>query len=74
MAAFYAHVAAGETADFMHGRVSALFIGASKQLGEFESGTGARLLEVSVPMAVTVLSASLFPVVLRKADRPETSG
>jgi hypothetical protein len=58
--------------------VSTLFIGASNELGEFESGFVARLLG---PMgsalfggvgaiAVTALWARLFPE-LRKADRLE---
>ena len=65
--------------DRMRGRVSAvstLFIGASNELGEFESGVVARLLgpvrAVAFgglgAMAVTALWAWLFPS-LRKADR-----
>ncbi len=67
------------TPDQMRGRVSAvsfLFIGASNELGEFESGVVARLLgPVGAAvfggvgaMAVTGLWAWLFPA-LRKADR-----
>ncbi len=67
------------TPDPMRGRVSAvatLFIGASNELGEFESGSVARLLGPvgSVAfgglgaMAVTAVWAWLFPS-LRKADR-----
>ena len=67
------------TPDPMRGRVSAvatLFIGASNELGEFESGSVARLLGPvgSVAfggvgaMVVTALWAWLFPT-LRKADR-----
>jgi MFS family permease len=67
------------TPDPMRGRVSAvstLFIGASNELGEFESGVAARLLGPvgSVAfggfgaMAVTALWAWLFPP-LRTADR-----
>jgi hypothetical protein len=67
------------TPDPMRGRVSAvstLFIGASNELGEFESGVAARLLGPvgSVAfgglgaMAVTALWAWLFPS-LRTADR-----
>ena len=67
------------TPDRMRGRVSAvatLFIGASNELGEFESGVVARLLGPvgSVAfggygaMAVTAVWAWLFPT-LRKADR-----
>jgi hypothetical protein len=65
----------------MRGRVAAvsgLFIGASNELGEFESGVGARFLGpvgaavaggVGAVMA-TALWARLFPD-LRKADRLE---
>ena len=67
------------TPDIMRGRVAAvstLFIGASNELGEFESGVAARLLG---PIGATVfggvgalivtgLWATLFPA-LRKADR-----
>lgn len=67
------------TPDRMRGRVSAvstLFIGASNELGEFESGVVARLLgpvgAVAFggygSMAVTALWAWLFPP-LRKADK-----
>jgi hypothetical protein len=67
------------TPDGMRGRVSAvatLFIGASNELGEFESGVVARFLGPvgSVAfggfgaMAVTAAWARLFPR-LRKADR-----
>jgi MFS family permease len=67
------------TPDAMRGRVAAvstLFIGASNELGEFESGVAARILG---PIGATVFGgvgalivtgvwASLFPA-LRKADR-----
>jgi hypothetical protein len=67
------------TPDAMRGRVSAvssLFIGASNELGEFESGVAARLLG---PVGATVFGgigalvvtgawAGLFPA-LRRADR-----
>jgi MFS family permease len=67
------------TPDPMRGRVSAvsyLFVGASNELGEFETGVVARLLgPVSAAvfggigsMAVTGVWAGLFPS-LRKADR-----
>ena len=67
------------TPDAMRGRVSAvsgLFIGASNELGEFETGVMARLLGPVIAclaggigaMAVTGLWAWLFPA-LRKADR-----
>jgi MFS family permease len=67
------------TPDPMRGRVAAvssLFIGASNELGEFESGVAARLLgPVGAAlfggvgaMAVTGIWAFLFPA-LRKADR-----
>lgn len=67
------------TPDAMRGRVSAvstLFIGASNELGEFESGVVARLLGPvgavafggAGAVAVTALWAWLFPS-LRKADR-----
>jgi hypothetical protein len=67
------------TPDPMRGRVSAvatLFIGASNELGEFESGVVARVLgpvaAVAVggvgAMAVTAFWAWLFPR-LRTADR-----
>jgi MFS family permease len=67
------------TPDRMRGRVSAvatLFIGASNELGEFESGVVARVLGPvgSVAfggfgaMAVTAIWARLFPT-LREADR-----
>jgi hypothetical protein len=63
----------------MRGRVSAvatLFIGASNELGEFESGVAARLLgpvgAVAFggigALAVTAVWARLFPS-LRRADR-----
>lgn len=67
------------TPDQMRGRVSAvssLFIGASNELGDFESGLMARLLGPVVAVAaggagallVTGAWAALFPA-LRKADR-----
>jgi MFS family permease len=67
------------TPDPMRGRVAAvsyLFVGASNELGEFETGVAARLLgPVSAAlfggvgsMAVTGVWAGLFPA-LRKADR-----
>jgi MFS family permease len=67
------------TPDAMRGRVAAvsyLFVGASNELGEFETGVVARLLgPVSAAvfggigsMAVTGVWAGLFPA-LRKADR-----
>ena len=73
------------TPDPMRGRVSAvsgLFIGASNELGEFETGVVARVLGPVLAclaggvgaMGVTGLWASLFPA-LRNADRldaPET--
>jgi MFS family permease len=69
------------TPDPMRGRVSAvssLFIGASNELGEFESGGMARLLGPvgsaifggCGAIAVTLLWAWIFPA-LRKADRLE---
>jgi MFS family permease len=69
------------TPDHMRGRVasvSSVFIGASNELGEFESGVVARILgPVGAAvfggvgaMAVTVLWARLFPD-LRRADRLE---
>jgi len=69
------------TPDAMRGRVAAvsgLFIGASNELGEFESGVAARFLGVVGAavfggvgaLAVTGLWAWLFPA-LRKADRLE---
>jgi len=69
------------TPDAMRGRVSAvssLFIGASNELGEFESGGMARLLGPigsaifggCGAIVVTLLWAWLFPA-LRKADRLE---
>lgn len=69
------------TPDRMRGRVSAvstLFIGASNELGEFESGVAARFLgpvgAVAFggfgAMAVTALWARLFPA-LRTADKLE---
>jgi MFS family permease len=72
------------TPDFMRGRVSAvsgLFISASNELGEFESGVAARLLGPVGSallggvgsMAVTGIWARMFPA-LRKADRLESSG
>lgn len=72
------------TPDLMRGRVSALsglFISASNELGEFESGVAARwlgpvgsaLLGGIGSIAVTAIWAKLFPA-LRKADRLETSG
>ncbi len=67
------------TPDHMRGRVSAvsaLFIGASNELGEFESGVAARFLGPVVAAVmggagsifITMLWAKLFPA-LRKADR-----
>ena len=67
------------TPDRMRGRASAvstLFIGASNELGEFESGLAARLLGPVTAvasggagaMAVTAIWAWFFPR-LRKADR-----
>jgi len=67
------------TPDHMRGRVAAvsgLFIGASNELGEFESGVAARFLGPVAAaayggvgaMIVTGLWAKLFPA-LRKADR-----
>jgi MFS family permease len=67
------------TPDRMRGRVSAvstLFVGASNELGEFESGVAARFLGPVAAVAfggggaiaVTALWAWLFPA-LRKADR-----
>ena len=69
------------TPDAMRGRVSAvstLFIGASNELGEFESGVvarflgpvGAALFGGVGAMIVTGLWSALFPA-LRKADRLE---
>ena len=69
------------TPDAMRGRVAAvstLFISASNELGEFESGLAARFLSVvgsvvfggSGALAVTALWAWAFPA-LRKADRLE---
>jgi MFS family permease len=69
------------TPDAMRGRVSAvssLFIGASNELGEFESGGMARLLGPvgsaifggCGAIVVTLLWAGIFPA-LRKADRLE---
>ncbi len=69
------------TPDAMRGRVSAvssLFIGASNELGEFESGGMARLLGPvgsaifggCGAILVTLLWAGLFPA-MRKADRLE---
>jgi hypothetical protein len=66
------------TPDFMRGRVSAvnfLFIGASNQLGEFESGVaaallgpvGAALFGGVAAIVVVGLWAALFPE-LRRAD------
>jgi MFS family permease len=68
------------TPDDMRGRVSAvnsIFIGASNQLGEFESGTTAAWLG-TVPAAVlggvgTIVVVSLWAILfpaLRRADRP----
>lgn len=67
------------TPDAMRGRVSAvsgLFISASNELGEFESGVAARFLGIvgsaifggAGSIAVTGLWARIFPA-LRKADR-----
>jgi MFS family permease len=67
------------TPDAMRGRVSAvssLFVGASNELGEFETGVMARLIGPvgavvaggAASLAVTALWAKLFPA-LRKADR-----
>jgi len=72
------------TPDHMRGRVgavSSLFIGASNELGEFESGVAARILgPVSAvvfggvgAVVITGLWAGLFPE-LRKADRLVTPG
>ena len=69
------------TPDSMRGRVSAvssLFIGASNELGEFESGGMARLLGPvgsaifggCGAILVTLVWAGIFPA-LRKADRLE---
>ena len=69
------------TPDEMRGRVSAvstLFVGASNELGEFESGVVARLVGPVMAafaggvgaLAVTVIWARAFPS-LRKADRLE---
>ncbi|HEY5105222.1 MAG TPA: MFS transporter [Caulobacteraceae bacterium] len=69
------------TPDAMRGRVAAvstLFIGASNELGEFESGVAARFLGVVGAavfggvgaLAVTATWAKFFPA-LRKADRLE---
>jgi hypothetical protein len=69
------------TPDAMRGRVAAVssvFIGASNELGEFESGVVARFLGPvgaavfggAASMAVTGLWARLFPD-LRRADRLE---
>src|SRR5258708_34939507 len=69
------------TPDVMRGRVSAvsgLFIGASNELGEFESGGMARLLGPigsaifggCGAILVTLLWAGIFPA-LRKGDRLE---
>ena len=69
------------TPDAMRGRVAAvstLFIGASNELGEFESGVAARFLGAVGAavfggvgaLAVTGVWAWLFPA-LRKADRLE---
>ncbi|HSV00139.1 MAG TPA: MFS transporter, partial [Roseiarcus sp.] len=69
------------TPDAMRGRVSAvssLFIGASNELGEFESGAMARLLGPVGSavfgglgaIVVTLLWAGMFPA-LRKADKLE---
>ena len=70
-----------KTPDAMRGRVGAvsnLFVGASNELGEFESGIAARLLGVVGAavfggvgaLAATGLWAGMFPA-LRKADRLE---
>jgi len=67
------------TPDAMRGRVSAvsgLFISASNELGEFESGVAARFLGVvgsavfggAGSIVITAIWAKLFPA-LRKADR-----
>ncbi|HTK35429.1 MAG TPA: MFS transporter [Caulobacteraceae bacterium] len=67
------------TPDHMRGRVSAvstLFVGASNELGEFESGVAARLLgPIGAALfggigalAVTLMWAGMFPS-LRKADK-----
>jgi MFS family permease len=67
------------TPDHMRGRVAAvstLFIGASNELGEFESGVAARILGPigaavfggAGALAATALWSRLFPA-LRKADR-----
>jgi hypothetical protein len=67
------------TPDAMRGRVSAvsgLFISASNELGEFESGVAARFLGIvgsavfggAGSIVITSLWARIFPA-LRKADR-----
>jgi hypothetical protein len=67
------------TPDIMRGRVAAvstLFVGASNELGEFESGVTARLLSPIGAalfggigaLVVTGVWARIFPT-LRKADR-----
>ena len=73
-----------ETPDQMRGRVNAvdmIFIGASNELGEFESGLAAQWLGAVPALAlagggtiiVTGLSAWMFPE-LRKADRLKGTG
>ena len=77
----YVNAAQLVTPDPMRGRVAAVssvFIGASNELGEFESGVvgrflgpvGAALFGGVGALIVTVLWAKLFPA-LRKADRLE---
>jgi hypothetical protein len=67
------------TPDHMRGRVAAvssLFVGASNELGEFESGVAARILGAVGAalfggigsLVVTGVWAKLFPA-LRRADR-----
>ena len=69
----------GETPDAMRGRVAAVntvFIGASNELGEFESGTLAALIGAApavvvggaATMLVAALWSRLFPA-LRRRDR-----
>ncbi len=70
-----------ETPDAIRGRVSAVssvFIGASNQLGDFESGVAARLLGLvpavvfggAATLAVTVGWMRLFPVLARMDEFP----
>jgi hypothetical protein len=71
-----------ETPDDIRGRVSAVnsvFIGASNELGEFESGLSAAFLGLvpsviiggCITIGVTLICMIVFPV-LRKMDRFET--